>query len=99
MKKPGRIRRVLAGEPDRQLEVRYAAIAAIESEDIVRVEHEISIRPITAVSHLAGGGEPTGGVIFADEGELLIVVASRNGIDVAHVDLVLRRVEIQNRIH
>src|SRR5262245_23623562 len=94
---PGHIRRVQAGEPDCELEVRYAAV---DSETLISVEHEIGIRSITAVSHLSGGSEAAGGIVFADEieGDGIVRVASY-GIDQVHVDLVaLRRIEIQDGI-
>src|SRR5215475_3427821 len=102
MDEPGRIRRVLPVEPNCELVLHYAAV---ESENTVGVEQEICIDSIINVSHLAGGSEPASAVL-ADEGkgvDVVIVWAVGQvycvGIDASHVDLVLSRGEIQDRIH
>src|SRR5262245_49019844 len=103
MDEPGRIRRVLPGEPNCELVVRLVAVDSGDSERFIGVEHKIGIRAITDVSHLSGGSEAAGGVIFADEGKGIIGPRDegsfRVSIDPAHVDLVLPRGEILDRIH
>src|SRR5262245_14679911 len=103
---PGRIRRVLTGEPDCELVVRLDAVDSGDGERFVGVEDKIGIRAITDVSRLSGGSEAASGVIFADEGEgvadVIVWAAGKVycvGIDREHVDLVLSRGEIQDRIH
>src|SRR5262249_36326502 len=90
MTEPRRIRSVLPSDPDCELEIR---LSVVDSENVVRIEQQVSIGLITDVSHLSGGSEAAGSKIFADEGEILISFSANClvGIDGLHVDAVAFR--------